>query len=457
MPDSDLSSIGQEILLQARNELMMALPYMGEALCALRFLPGEETTPTAACDGEALYYNAAFLADRFLRSGVLVTRLYLHTVLHCMLRHLAKKRGRESELWDLACDAAVESILDGFSYPCLARTPVPARLKFYGECRAEMKVLTAEGIYRYLLRARLSPFELAQLQRAFLEDDHGLWDPEQQDSEESSEQQDRKWQNIASRAQTGMETVLSQEAHGGEAVLEQIRVAARDDVDYRAFLRRFAAPREVLRCDEDAFDYVYYTYGLSHYGNMPLIEPPESKEEKRIEDLVIAIDTSMSTSGELVRAFLSCTYSVLRSVETFTSRLNIHIMQCDDELRSDTQIRSMAELQEYMDHIPLTGGSATDFRPVFDRIEALQKEGAFSSLRGLIYFTDGMGVYPSRRPPYETAFVLLEEPPLSYRMPPWCIRLVLDFPDLERAQHSSGIPDDTDDDILDTLSELPDL
>lgn len=453
MADSDLSSIGQEILLAARNELYMALPYMGEALCALYFSAGDGITPSLATNGNELYFSPAYLADRYLRGSVKVNRLYLHTVFHCLLRHLSKKRGKNSELWDLACDAAVESILDSFSYPCLFEKAAPARQKFYGECRAEMKVLTAEGIYYMLLRQKRTPYEIALLQRTFLQDDHGLWDMDPEEQEQDSEQ-DKKWQNIASRAQTGMETMLSQEAHGGEAVLEQIRVAAKDNVDYRAFLRRFAAPREILHCDDDSFDYIYYTYGLSHFGNMPLIEPPETKEEKRIEDLVIAIDTSMSTSGELVRAFLSCTYSILRSTETFTNRLNIRIMQCDDTLRSDTVIHSTAELKDYMNHVQLTGGSATDFRPVFEEVERLSKEGAFTSLRGLIYFTDGMGIYPSRRPPYETAFVLLEEPPLSYKMPPWCIRLVLDFPDLIRA--GGGNEADLDE-ALDMLAELPDL
>ena len=55
---------------------------------------------------------------------------------------------------------------------------------------------------------------------------------------------------------------------------------------------------------------------------MPLIEPPETREEKRIEDFVIAIDTSMSTSGVLVREFLASTYAILRSADTFTRRLN---------------------------------------------------------------------------------------------------------------------------------------
>ncbi len=51
--------------------------------------------------------------------------------------------------------------------------------------------------------------------------------------------------------------------------------------------------------------------------------------------------------------------------------------------------------------------------------------GELAKLRGLVYFTDGMGIYPEKRPPYETAFVLLEEPPLSVRVPPWAVRLVL--------------------------------
>ena len=63
-----------------------------------------------------------------------------------------------------------------------------------------------------------------------------------------------------------------------------------------------------------------------------------------------------------------------------------------------------------------------------------------------------MGIYPQRRPPWETAFVLLEEPPMSVRMPPWAIRLVLGLPGLERAiSAASELPD-----LMD-LAELPEL
>lgn len=428
----DLNEIGLEILQAARNELYLHLPYLDAALCALRFEPGADRTMFIAADGESLYYSGAYLSDRFLRSPAAVNRIYLHTILHCILRHIAKKRGRDSAVWDLSCDIAAESILDELAYPCVAVPAArPLRQKIYGELRETMKVLTAEGIYRELLRQKLPEYELARLQREFFADDHGLWDPEGQD-DEKQQRQDQRWQDLAGRAQTAMDTVLGGQAQGGEAIYEQVKVASRESVDYRAFLRRFAAYREVMEADGDAFDYTFYTYGLQLYGNMPLIEPPETREEKRVEDFVIAIDTSMSTSGEMVRAFLEETYSILRSASTFTRRVNIRVLQCDNQLRRDDTIASLDELRSYMESFQLSGGSATDFRPVFEHVDRLREAGVFTQLRGMLYFTDGMGIFPKKRPDYETAFILTGEPPMAVSFPPWAIRLVLGEENISR-------------------------
>ena len=440
--------VGLDILQAARNELYLNMPYLDTVLCGLAFEPAENRTMSLATNGETLYYDGSFLAERYLTGRVTCNRAYLHVLLHCMLRHLAKKRGRVSELWDLAGDVVVESILDELPYACLQATPTPAKQRFYGQLRTEMPVLTAEAIYRFLLRESYDPYRIAQLQRLFLVDDHGLWDPQER---ESSRRQDQQWTDRSEKTRTAMETVLAGQATGGGAILEQVKVAVREDVDYRAFLRRFAVQREVLAVDGDGFDYSYYTYGLQLYGNMPLVEYPETKEEKRIEDFVIAIDTSMSTNGELVRQFLACTYAILRSTETFTRKVNIYILQCDDQVRQETAIHDLEELRRYMEDFSLSGGSATDFRPVFTRVAELQRAGAFSNLRGLLYFTDGMGIFPQKRPPWDTAFVLLEEPPMAVKIPPWAIRLVVDTPALERAAKELDLSLDTD------IEELPQL
>lgn len=454
MAEKNLDDIGLEILQTARNELYLNLPYLDTALCGLAFAPGREVTVSLATDGETLYYDGSYLADRYLRSRTLTNRAYLHVILHCMLRHLRKKHGRDGELWDLACDMAVESILDALDSPCLRGTgAAPLRQRWYGELRGEMPVLTAEGIYRSMQQRKLPEYDRARLQREFFADDHGLWDPQSREAKEQSDRQDRNWQGAAERTQTGLETILAGQATGGQAVYEQVRVANRVSVDYRAFLRRFAVPREVLAVDGDAFDYVFYTYGLQLYGNLPLVEPPETKEEKRIEDFVIAIDTSMSTSGELVRKFLSSTYSILKSTETFTRKVNIRILQCDDQLRSDREIHDLDELKTYMEQVTLIGGSATDFRPVFAHVENLIAQGAFTHLRGLLYFTDGMGIYPKKRPPYDAVFVMMEVPrQTAVEVPPWAIRLMLTEPELAQAARAA-LPEE---DGIDP-AELPEL
>ena len=421
MPQSERwRSIGREILFSARTELYMGLPFLDAALGALAVTDEGYDTDTLATDAKALYYNGPWLARQLERTRTGVNRAYLHTVFHCLLRHPAKSRHRDTPLWDLACDIAVESVLDSLDYRCVqADKPSVRRQNTYRRLRKSMPVLTAEAVYRQFQRERLNSYDCATLARVFYVDDHTLW-PTSDDSE-----QDQQWQRAAQRTQTAMETMFSDQAAGGEAVREQLSVAAYPTTDYRAFLRRFAALREEVAVDADSFDYGYYAYGLRHYGNMPLIEPLETREVRKIEDFVIAIDTSMSTSGELVRQFLSYTYSLLKDSESFFRHINLRILQCDDQLRSDKRITNEHDLRDYMDHFELIGQSATDFRPVFAHIDKLVSEGAFHHLRGMIYFTDGMGIYPKKRPRYDAAFVMLEGEAHPENVPPWGIRAVL--------------------------------
>ena len=116
----NLSAVGRDILLSGRTQLCLALPYLSGPLCALVPEPGENVTTSAATDGETLYYSGAYLASGFLKSERFSPRLTLHMVLHCLFRHLAKRRGRDAALWDLACDAAVESVIDALPYACVS-------------------------------------------------------------------------------------------------------------------------------------------------------------------------------------------------------------------------------------------------------------------------------------------------------------------------------------------------
>ena len=79
--------------------------------------------------------------------------------------------------------------------------------------------------------------------------------------------------------------------------MQNLREVNRERYDYTSFLKKFAVMGEVMKINDDEFDYIYYTYGLKLYENMPLIEPLEYKDVKRIREFVIAIDTSGSGRG----------------------------------------------------------------------------------------------------------------------------------------------------------------
>ena len=213
--------------------------------------------------------------------------------------------------------------------------------------------------------------------------------------------------------------------------MQNLQALHREKYDYTEFLRKFAVYGEVMKIDEDTFDYNFYTYGMNLYGNMPLIEPLEYKDAKRIRDFVIAIDTSGSVSGKLVQNFVQKTYNILKQQESFFSKVNIHIIQCDAEIQEDAKITSQEEFDEYLKHMQLHGFGGTDFRPVFSYVEELIKNKEFDDLRGLLYFTDGYGVFPEHQPPYQTAFVFLDDEYNNYDVPVWAMRVILETADLE--------------------------
>ena len=125
----------------------------------------------------------------------------------------------------------------------------------------------------------------------------------------------------------------------------------------------------------EEFDLSYYTYGLRIYGNLPLIEPMETKETLQVETFVVVIDTSYSTNGELVKKFLQLTADLLLESVELSGKCKIHILQCDDKVRQDDVVTSKEELAQTLQRFTLTEGGSTDFRPAFRYVDQLMQSG----------------------------------------------------------------------------------
>ena len=90
----------------------------------------------------------------------------------------------------------------------------------------------------------------------------------------------------------------------------------------------------------------------------------------------------------------------------------------------DQEINSLDQSGQLLDSFTLLGGGGTDFRPAFSYVNQLVEQKKFRQLGGLLYFTDGRGIYPKKRPPYQTAFLFYNDYDDSL-VPPWaiCLRL----------------------------------
>ena len=545
-----LNDLGSRILNQSRYELSLSMRHLARALDRLPY-EMDFNTQRMGTEGERIHFHPEFIFQLFMESPQKLNRLYMHSLLHCLFRHMFKNEDKKEELWNMACDIHVEYVLDSLDVDLLKRPAGEYRENTFQRLEEKIKTLSAERIYQYLEEADLDYDAWERLEREFYKDDHVFWkvidredapgqegegdgdgaplpipedfmpndsssqdskpsedtsaqngassdgeskeeknqeagnqeagnqEPENRGSENqgaenqesenrgaenqgadnpdsenqgaetpgeakqgeenqgegssSGEKQEEKreaerkpkeqvrkeeqeakkkrdelskeWENISKRTEQEIEHSSKEKQEEQGSLAWFLRLEQKKYTDFRDFLRRLSVDREEMEVDLDSFDYGYYYYGLEQYGNMPLIEENEYREGRKLQELVIAIDTSHSTKGEMVKGFLEETAGILKQKDAFFQKVKVHILECDDELRKDICLENVEDLEQYSKNFAVKGGYGTDFRPVFRYVSDLQKRGELKNLKGLMYFTDGKGRYPKEAPPYVTAFV----------------------------------------------------
>ena len=549
-----LNDLGSRILNQSRYELSLSMRHLARALDRLPY-EMDFNTQRMGTEGERIHFHPEFIFQLFMESPQKLNRLYMHSLLHCLFRHIFKNEDKKEELWNMACDIHVEYVLDSLDVDLLKRPAGEYRENTFQRLEEKIKTLSAERIYQYLEEADLDYDTWERLEREFYKDDHVFWkvidrkdapgqegegdsdgaplplpedftpndnpsgeenegekkdsgdntsaensedkdkssregkssedaspqsgtpsngedkeeknqeagnqesenrrsegegntgegnsgedsqgEAKQEDSQSGNssgkKQEERKkaenrkptgqenreereakkkrdalskeWEDISKRTEQEIEHSSKEKQEEQGSLAWFLRLEQKKYTDFRDFLRRLSVDREEMEVDLDSFDYGYYYYGLEQYGNMPLIEENEYREGRKLQELVIAIDTSHSTKGEMVKGFLEETAGILKQKDAFFQKVKVHILECDDELRKDICLENVEDLEQYSKNFAVKGGYGTDFRPVFRYVSDLQKRGELKNLKGLMYFTDGKGRYPKESPPYVTAFV----------------------------------------------------
>jgi len=356
-----------------REQLSVKYPFLRSFLWYFTFRTSTETT-TAGTDGSVIYFSHDFLLHTFRETPHQLEHFLLHTVGHCLLLHTIQEQTEDSATRKKNSDSAVEAFF---------KEPYPA------------------------------PFW----------DDHHFWNTAV--NQDFLSRIALTLSSLTGVSGTGSYGNGSKGNSSGE-LSEELTIRNTGTYDFTHFLKQFARQGEEIKTDIESFDYIPYLYGLEHYGNIPLIEHLEYQEVNRLEELVIAIDTSGSCSLDTVRKFMEETYNILSNHENFFRKMNVYVIQCDSFIQDMAHITSEQDWQDYLKNLTIHGRGGTDFRPVFEYVEELRAKKELKDLKGLLYFTDGDGIYPEIPTDYKTAFVFYKEKEQHQKVPAWAACLTLD-------------------------------
>ncbi|MGN2391821.1 vWA domain-containing protein [Pelomicrobium sp. G1] len=405
-------------LRAARTRLILDTPFLGALVLHLPLTPADpRRVPTVATDARAFYYNSAYIAGLSLPETQFVLA---HEALHCALGHFVRRSHRVRRRWDVACDHAVNWLLveEGLKPPSGALLD-PA---FRGLAAEEIYPLVPED-------TREAPLDLHAFDGGGEAPDRlaagatpGEASPE--GAKGGGPSGDLALEAAAvGRLRAGAAALGAQAlpAMGGEelaglwrmrlaAAAQQALRAGRLHAGWQRLVDRFIEPRLPWRALLERF---LRTCGRDDYSFQ---RPPRREGEailprlaSRALEVVAVIDVSGSIGQEELTEF-AAELNALKS--QLPARVTLHA--CDERLAPEGPW--VFEPWEALRLPPrMTGGGGTRFTPVFEWIERQDL-----CPDALIYFTDALGEFPERAPPYPVLWLVKGREPV-----PWGERVQL--------------------------------
>ena len=406
----EIRSFANEVLAQALKSLGMEFNYFSYPLGVMNFTLSEEVETVAVASGKGLV-NPLYLVTATASGGINKTKAnILHCLLHCLFGHPFKNLDGARN--DLAKDITVSYILDELGYPCGEKSLISKRKSVYKSIIDEFSSVNDQNSAKFC--NGLTDSEVEVYQSYFIVCEHSHWksneDFESQSQEQtvallSDSQSDNERESLEIMWRMIANNLLPQIGKLNPSLKRILSLAVGKSGGYKAFLKYFLRLRERIKPSDEEFDYIYYCLGLNNYGNVPLIENLEYSDRRDYSDIVIAVDTSGSTDGEPIKILLKEVFSLIKSMETGGEKYRVRIIQCDLKIQREDIVESLEEFSNMLSNYELQGGGGTDFTPVFDYLTTLKRKG--EKIEGLIYFTDGVGVYPREIPPFKTCFAIL--------------------------------------------------
>jgi predicted metal-dependent peptidase len=353
--------------------------------------------------------------------------------MHCALSHFNRRNHRQKHRWDVACDYAVNMILDEERM----RGPDNALMN------AAYRGLTAEEIYPVLHED--PPEETQDMHLFDNEPSEGGSEGEQQEQNDAEQGQGQGEKSEPSQGESGgkpdtqkdqqqdsqgqgsesEQTSEAQSASEGEtpppppadpdkldeqwksrlaAAAQAARQAGKLSQSMMRLVDNLLAPqlpwrallaRYMMNAARDDYSF-QRTSRREGEALMPRLYSQSVK-------VIVALDTSGSVTRDELQEFLTEIDALKAQV-----RADITLHACDDKLdQAGPWHYAMWEVMQLPAEI--SGGGGTDFRPLFDWVE-----GEHSSPDLLVYFTDAEGQFPAGEPSFPVVWLVKGKAPTPF-------------------------------------------
>lgn len=404
-------------LAAARTRLILEKPFLG---ALVMHLPLKAADPkwckTTATDARNFYFNPEYIGRLTLEQTQFVLA---HEAMHCALSHFNRRNHRQKHRWDVACDYAVNMILDDE--------------RMHGPDNALMNAayrgLTAEEIYPVLHED--PPEETQDMHLFDNEPSEGGGEGEQQEKDDAEQGKGQGEKSDPSEGESGGKP--EQQESQGEGNQQEQDDAARSesesqtpppptdpdklDEQWKSRLASAAqAARQAGKLSQSMLRLVDTLLApqlpwralLARYMMNAARDDYSFQRTSRREgdalmprlysqsvNVIVVLDTSGSVTRDELREFLSEIDALKAQV-----RASVTLHACDDKLDASGPWRyamweSMALPAE------ISGGGGTDFKPVFEWVAREQLNPDL-----LVYFTDAEGRFPEREPAYPVAWLV---------------------------------------------------
>ena len=392
-------------ITRMRTALVMGSPFYGLCSMKLKVVEKPEVT-TAATDGKSLFYNPDYVAGM---SDAKLKGLVGHETLHCVAGHIWRRGTREHRLWNVACDYAIDQILQraGFDVPNALVNP-------------DWAGWSAEQIYAALLE------EVEKQRQKGKQQNGGDANEGEGTGEGGGYQQalDLMFGESPSKGQVldaPQETAIRDQAEWKQAISAAAQIAKSQGkmpgnleilvaealearVDWKAVLRRFVQMCATL-------DYSWRSPS-TRYAPLGLYLPRLRSEQ--MPPIVIGVDTSGSIGGGELRAFAGEVSSIIEEANPETT----HLVFCDARVQS---------VKEFLPGDPIifkpAGGGGTNMMKIFEWVDEKGIEPAC-----VVVLTDCYTPYEGEVPAYPVIWAsTTKEENLGNNTPPFGEVLFLDF------------------------------